>query len=127
MTFTAGTGLRQGEVFGLIVDRLDMLRPEVPIDRQLVKLPRQPAHLGPPKTKASVRTVPLPQVIVDTLAAHFAANPPGPDGLVFALEGQPVSRQDFGRLWRPAAAAAGLPDGTGLHVLRHYHASLLIR
>ena len=52
VTFTAGTGLRQGEVFGLSVDRLDMLRREVTVDRQLIKLARQPARLGPPKTKA---------------------------------------------------------------------------
>ena len=28
---------------------------------------------------------------------------------------------------RPAAKAGGLPEGTGLHLLRHYYASLLIR
>jgi integrase len=38
VTFAAGTGLRQGEVFGLTVDRLDMLRREVHVDRQLVGL-----------------------------------------------------------------------------------------
>ena len=38
-----------------------------------------------------------------------------------------MNRQAFGRLWRPAARSAGVPDGTGLHLLRHYYASLLIR
>ena len=38
-----------------------------------------------------------------------------------------MDRQAFGRLWRPAARAAGIPDGMGLHLLRHYYASLLIR
>ncbi len=107
VTFTAGTGLRQGEVFGLTVDRLNMLRREVTVDRQLVKLPDQPARLGPPKTTASVRTVPLPQVVVDALAAHLAEFPPGPDGLVFTLErraGQPAGvRPDL------APGCAGLP------------------
>jgi integrase len=88
VTFTAGTGLRQGKVFGLTVDRLNMLRREVTVDRQLVKVAKQPARLGPPKTKASVRRVPLPQVVVDALAAHLAEFPPAPDGLVFTLEGQ---------------------------------------
>jgi integrase len=127
VTFTAGTGLRQGEVFGLTVDRLNMLRREVTVDRQLVQVPGQPPRLGPPKTRASVRTVPLPQVVVDALAAHLAEFPPGPEGLVFTLEGRPVTRQAFGRLWRPAARSAGLPEGTGLHLLRHFYASLLIR
>lgn len=127
VTFAAGTGLRQGEVFGLTVDRLNMLRREVTVDRQLVTMPKQPARLGPPKTEASVRTVPLPQVVVDALAAHLAAYPPGPDGLVFTVGGEPVTRQAFGHIWRPAAKVAKLPAGTGLHALRHYYASLLIR
>ena len=38
-----------------------------------------------------------------------------------------MNRQAFGRIWCPAARQAGLPDGTGLHLLRHYYASLLIR
>jgi integrase len=127
VTFAAGTGLRQGECFGLTVDRLDMLRREVTVDRQLVTLPNTPPRLAPPKTQASVRTVPLPQVVVDAVAAHLAAHPASRDGYVFTIEGQPISRQAFGHLWRPVVAAAGLPAGTGLHALRHYYASLLIR
>lgn len=127
VTFTAGTGMRQGEVFGLTLDRLDMLRREVTVDRQLVTIAGDVPRLGPPKTKASVRTIPLPQVVVDELAAHLAAHPPGADGLVFTLDGAPIRRQAFGHVWRPAARAAGLPVGTGMHALRHYYASLLIR
>lgn len=127
VTFTAGTGLRQGEVFGLTVDRVDFLRRVVEVDRQLVSVIRGEPRHAPPKTAASVRSVPLPQVVVDALAAHLAAFPAGPDGLVFRLDGQPLTRQTFGHLWRPVAKAAGLPTGTGLHALRHYYASLLIR
>ncbi len=42
-------------------------------------------------------------------------------------QGQPIARQAFGHVWRSAARAAGIPAGTGLHALRHYYASLLIR
>ena len=35
VTVAAGTGMRQGEVFGLTVDRIDFLRREVRVDRQL--------------------------------------------------------------------------------------------
>jgi integrase len=58
VTFAAGTGVRQGEVFGLTVDRLDMLRREVHLDRQLVGLEGPQPLFGPPKTSASVRTIP---------------------------------------------------------------------
>jgi integrase len=126
--FVAGTGLRQGECLGLTVDRVDFLRRVVTIDRQLVSTPGRGSLLGPPKTVASVRTIPLPQVIVDVLAAHLASFPVEDGGLVFALaDGQPITRQAFGHVWRPAAHAAGIPTGTGLHALRHYYASLLIR
>jgi len=127
VTFTAGTGMRQGEVLGLTVDRLDMLRRTVTVDRQLVTRPGKVTEFGPPKTKASNRTIPLPQVVVDALAAHLAAYPVGADGLAFRLDGQPITRQAFGHVWRPAARAAGLSAGTGVHSLRHYYASLLIR
>jgi len=124
-TFAAGTGLRQGECLGLTVDRLDFLRRTVTVDRQLMTLPGRAPHHAPPKTAASVRTVPLPSVVLDALAEHLAAHPR--DGLVFTLAGKPVTRQAFGHMWRPVVAAAGLPPGTGFHAFRHYYASLLIR
>ncbi|MDI6912214.1 site-specific integrase [Nocardioides sp.] len=128
VTFSAGTGMRPAEVRGLTVDRLNMLRREVEVDRQLVSVAKKEPTYGPPKTAASVRTIPLPQVVVDFLAAHLAAYPPGPNGLVFTLEGgEPISRQAMGHLWRPLASAAGLPGRSGPHALRHYYASLLIR
>ncbi|MDP9220056.1 MAG: site-specific integrase, partial [Actinomycetota bacterium] len=98
--------------------------------RQLITLAGREPYLAPPKTQASVRVVPLPQVVVDALAAHLTAFPAGEDGLVFtSVEGRPLRRQHFSaRVWRPAVAAAPLiPAGTRFHDLRHYYASLLIR
>jgi integrase len=118
--------MRQGECFGLTVDRLDMLRREVTVDRQLLTVVGQPPQFGPPKTSSSNRVIPLPQVVVDALAAHLAAYP-SPDGMVFRLRGEWLTRQKFGHLWRPMIQAAGLPKDTGFHALRHYYASLLIR
>ena len=123
----AGTGMRQGECLGLTVDRIDFLRRTVEVDRQLLTLPGQPPTLGPPKTAASVRAIPLPQVVIDALAAHIRDYPPGADGLIFTVANRPISRQAFGHIWRPAVAAAGVQAGTGFHALRHYFASLLIR
>jgi integrase len=127
VTLAAGAGMRQGECFGLTVDRIKFLERTVRVDRQLVTLPKQAPVLAPPKTKASNRTIPLPQVVVDTLAAHLAAFLAGPDGLVFTLAGKPIGRSAFGHKWRAAVEAAKLPAGTGFHALRHYYASLLIR
>jgi integrase len=127
VTLAAGTGLRPGECFGLTVDRVRFLERTLTVDRQLVTLQKQAPKFGPPKTRASNRTIPVPQVVVDALAAHLAEFPAGPDGLIFTLAGKPISRQAFGHKWRPAVKKAGLPTGTRLHDLRQYHASLLIR
>jgi integrase len=127
ITLAAGTGMRQGECFGLTVDRVRFLQRTITVDRQLVTVAGQAPTLGPPKTRASHRTIPLPQVVADALAAHLAAFPAEPGGLVFTLSGKPITRSVFGHKWRAAVAESGLPDGTGFHALRHYYASLLIR
>lgn len=82
VSFAAGTAMRQGEVLGLTVDRLHMLQREVVVDRQLVTLAKREPFLGPPKTQASVRTIPLPNSVVSVMAEHLALFPPGPDGFV---------------------------------------------
>ncbi len=128
IVLAAGTGLRQGECFGLTLDRVDFLRQTLLVDRQMVMLTGRPTALGPPKTAASVRTVPLPQVVVDELAAHLAAYPPGSDGLLFTnAHGRPINRASFAQAWLPAARRARLPEGESFHSLRHFYASLLIR
>ena len=38
-----------------------------------------------------------------------------------------MTRGLWGHQWRPVAKAVGLSLGTGVHALRHYYASLLIR
>lgn len=122
--------MRQGECFGLTVDRIDFLRRTLRVDRQLVLMPSQPAFLAPPKTSASHRTIPLPRVVVEELAEHVRQFPiKHPDGLVFTDDaGRPLRRTAFSRLvWRPLVVKAGAPLGTGFHDLRHYFASLLIR
>jgi integrase len=125
---SAGSGMRQGECFGLTVDRIHFLRRTVLVDRQLVTISRRAPFLAPPKTAASVRSIPVPTVVVDALAAHLAAFPPLEGGFVFVTDaGRPIRRTAFGDVWRPAVKAAGAPHGTGFHELRHYYASLLIR
>ena len=88
-----------------------------------------PAHgepaLGPVKSNASLRTVPLADVVLGALAGHLAAFPPGPDGLVVTyVDGRPVRRNRFGAMWRQTHARAGLEHR--YHDLRHHHASVLI-
>lgn len=148
----AGAGLRSGEILGLTVDRIDFLRRTIRVDRQLV-LPNSGApYMGPPKTEASYRTVPVPTVVIDALAAHLAAFPAvtvelddssagrpvkRSHDLVFTTAArEPIRRNRFGELWNAATARATIvvdgkrrpiTEGIGPHDLRHYYASLLIR
>ena len=117
----AGVGLRQGETLGVTRDRIHFLRRQLRVDRQLMNLPNQAPRLVPVKTRSSARTIPLPEVVIDDLAAHLAAFPT--DSLIF----QPITRQLFGKLFRAAVNRAGLPGSITYHDLRHYYASLLIR
>lgn len=71
----AGTGMRQGECLRLTMHRVDFLRRTLRVDRQLVSVPGHALHLATPKTHASHRDIPLPQVVVDALAQHLAEHP----------------------------------------------------
>lgn len=129
ITLAAGTGLRQGEAFGLTIDRVDFLRRTLRVDRQVLLLKQTPPYLGPPKTDASYRTIPLPDVVGRALAAHLAEFPvTHPDGLIFTEPDGGMMRRTYfnDRAWAPALKAAGV-DGITFHDLRHFYASLLIR
>lgn len=124
LVLAAGTGMRQGEIFGLTTDRVDFLRRTARVDRQML----EGGTFGPPKTSSSVRTIPLPQTVIDALAVHLQTFPAGEQGLIFTRpSGAPWTRGAFSERWVNARKAAGLPDDVTMHSLRHYYASLLIR
>lgn len=127
IVFDAGMGLRQGECFGLTVDRIDFLRRHVRVDRQLVDVVKGQPVFGPPKSQAGFRTVPMPAVVGDALSAHLARFGTGSHGLVFTNTlGRPLRRSALGTAWHRAARAAEIPEWATFHDLRHFYASLLI-
>jgi integrase len=124
----ATTGLRLSECHGLTVDRVDWLRRSIRVDRQLVG-----SGFGPPKTASSVRTIPVPQNVIDLLAAHLAEFPAGRDGLIFTAPatrqssaGRPIGRSAWSDRYREACRSAGVDGRTRSHDLRHVAASALI-
>jgi integrase len=127
VVLAAGTGLRQGEVFGVQVGDVDFLRRVVHVRRQVKSLPGRPPFLASPKTPSSIRTVPLPEVVLVELAEHLRRWPAEDGGLVFTTGyGAPYERSTFNAVWRKAVASVGLA-GVGFHDLRHHYASVLIR
>ena len=121
----AYTGLRWGELAGLRVADIDMLRRRLTVRSALIEASSQPLQLGPPKSAASEQTITLPQVVIERLARHLEQHPPV-DGMVWTTQrGGFLRRGSFGRIWRRAVAeSVGAP--CRIHDLRHSHASWLI-
>jgi integrase len=117
-------GLRIGELAGLRRSRVD-LRGTVEVAEIVTEVGGR-LRVGPPKTRASRRTVGLPRAVVEELAAHLATPAP-PDAFVFtAPKGGPLRVIAFrARIWRPATRNAGL-DGLRIHDLRHTAVALWI-
>jgi len=120
----AYSGLRWGELAGLRVRDLDILRRRLTVRSALVEASGQAPKLGPPKSRASERTITLPGFVVETLARHLESHPPG-EGMVWTTErGALLRRGSFGRIWRKAVAESVGPP-CRIHDLRHTHAWLI--
>jgi integrase len=126
MVLTAAyVGLRWGELVGLALERVDLLRRTIRVERQLVEV-GGPVHFGPPKTRAGIRTVTMPAGLGEVLAEHFAASAVQSSGLAFpGPKGAPLRRSNFRRVWGKACTRAGL-EGLVFHELRHTSAALAI-
>ena len=94
-------GLRLGEMFGLRWRNVDLLRRRVKVNEICVEV-RGEVPFGPPKTKAGIRTVPIPSVVADELAKLTVQNP-DPQTLVFTGgKGAPLRAGAFRqRVWIP--------------------------
>jgi integrase len=64
-------GLRIGELAGLRRRRVDLLHGTVQVAEIVVEVGGV-LHIGPPKTRASRRTVGLPRFVAEELADHLA-------------------------------------------------------
>ena len=122
----AGLGLRIAELLALRVQDVDFLRGSVKIDAQLTQDSKRRVDTKTPKSR---RTLPLPAIVADALAAHIAEFPPAEDGTIFTTAQGNLYRQEHyqARIFRPAVGSAGLPDDTTPHDLRHHFASVMLR
>ncbi|HEY0951711.1 site-specific integrase [Nocardioides sp.] len=116
----AGSGLRVGELLGLRPSDVDFLRRSIRVERQRL----QTDQIAPLKSRASRRSVPVGQVVIDALAAHLASYPATEDALFTDELGKPLTYRRWKRLVSDAAKVAGAEITS--HSFRHFAASALI-
>ncbi|MEU1922582.1 tyrosine-type recombinase/integrase [Streptomyces albogriseolus] len=126
-------GMRRGELLGLRWDAVDLDRETLTIERALQRVGGE-LRLVRPKTLASVRTIPLPPLVVKALAVHRerqaqerAAAGMGwkEHGLIFTSRiGTPLEPDNLRRSWDPLRKRLGLD--IRFHDLRHSAVSLLL-
>ncbi|MEV6207025.1 tyrosine-type recombinase/integrase [Kitasatospora sp. NPDC051914] len=137
----AFTGLRAGELAALRVGDVNLLRGEVQV-RRTVRRGKGEWLYTSPKSKKSVRDVPLPGALRAELEAWLAAHPNrhDPDARLWPglrSAGRNGAATDWdrvldmnnwcGRYFRPLvrSGVAGLPTGLRWHDLRHTYASIM--
>jgi integrase len=114
----AFTSLRWAELAALTPADIDLHALTVRVVRQL-DYHDKGYKFGPPKSKAGVRTVPFPGLIVPDLREHLHWVPSSVSLVFSSSTGSPLSHSNFRqRVWLPALAAVGL-DGVHFHDLRH--------
>jgi integrase len=118
----AFTGLRASELRGLHWEDVDLKKNELHVTQRADCF----RVLGSPKSKTSHRTVPFGPVVANTLRPGYLKA--GGKGLAFPTGAGTIV--DHSSLVKasiiPASKAAGVPQYTGLHCLRHFYASWCI-
>ena len=138
LALTAHTGMRQGEVFGLKWEDVDLDHACIFIRRSLAHVIGKGAVFQEPKTKNSRRRILLLKEDVDVLRhyqewqqqyAEDLGDKYAMRELVFASPfGTPISPTNFTRRYfRPLLRRCGIDETFTFHGLRHTHATLLLQ
>jgi integrase len=124
------TGLRASELRGLRWLDVNLKKGELHVRQRADRYNK----IGPPKSEAGTRTIPIGPVVINTLKEWQLACPKGPLDLVFPnSKGNVASLENIlHRVLIPTVTAAGVvdregkPKYTGMHSLRHFYASWCI-
>ncbi len=118
-------GLRLGELAALRVSSFGVGYRTLTVTETLTDV-RGIIRIGPPKTRASVRTVTLPRFLAEQLEQHLSTMVDVGRFVFPAPEGGPLRVSAFRqRVWKPAVERAAIEWCTP-HALRHSQVALLI-
>jgi integrase len=117
------SGLRRGELLALSWDMVDLVNSTIRIERNLTTL-RGRKHIETPKTKNSVRTVPIGKTTIQTLVRLREVSK---SDIVFADKyGDHTHPDAFTRRFKKIAKKAGFPD-IDVHSLRTTAATIALK
>ena len=103
------TGMRRGEALGLRWE--DIYDDKIHIQRNVTHPQRNQPYISTPKTKAGIRTIPMPQPLIDALCPYQEK------GYLFGGE-TPYTLKQFTIMWRRINKVIDMHGATP-HVLRH--------
>lgn len=126
-----GCGMRQGEVFGLQWDDVDLQAGTALIRRQVVEKRGKQIIRPKPKTKSGFRVVRLPPTVLAVLKERqkiaLAEGLAACEWVCPTERGKPWRRSNFAvREWKPLLDGLGL-ERRGLHHGRHSSATIMLR
>lgn len=130
----ASTGMRRGELVGLVWENVDLDSARLTVNQQIVSVDYQLIETDL-KTEASRRTIDLDERTVAVLRGHrkkqlaqqMASGHRGGNGYLFATtDGSPIHPDLISQTFERALARLDVPR-IRLHDLRHTHATILLR
>ena len=123
------TGMRSSELRGMRWQDVDFRRAEIRVNQRADEF----GEIGPPKSEAGLRKIPVPPLVINALKEHRLRQPNGSTYVFANPEGEPRSHTNIiNKGLVPAMVRAGVVTAggrakySGLHALRHFYASWLI-
>lgn len=104
-------GLRGGEVSALLWDDVDLKKNIIHINKALKK----DGTIGPPKSSAGVRDVPIPQNFASKLKQERKLSP----FVCVNTQGKPYTKTARVKLWKGIKREMGIEEPFKMHFLRH--------
>jgi integrase len=134
LLLAVGSGMRRGELLGLLWSDIDLYAGTATVQRTLQEAGGE-LIVSAPKTVKSRRTVTLPTIVVDVLRQHRAeqarrtlaheASWTDSDYVLAAPHGGPWRPANFDKTWRAFRKRQGIV--IKFHGLRHSHATQLLK
>ncbi len=120
----AGCGLRWGECAGLPWSAVDFGSAELRVRQVAVEVSGRLEVRAYPKSRAGVRTLPMPSFVSEALKLRHVGRCPDAELVLGTAADTPVRRSNFRRqVWVPAVVRSGLPPRLRFHDLRHSYAT----